>query len=48
MTLCIAAAICAAGFSQVEGPAGLYAALLGERYHDAGLAGFLERMAEAV
>ncbi len=33
MTLFIAAAICAAGISQVEGATGLYAALLRERYH---------------
>jgi len=32
-TLYIAAAICAAGFSQVEGEAGVYAPLLRERYH---------------
>ena len=33
MTLYIAATICAAGFSQVEVAAGLYAAILRERYH---------------
>jgi hypothetical protein len=33
LTLYIAAAICAAGFSQVEVAAGLYAALLRVRYH---------------
>ena len=33
MTLYIAATICAAGFSQVDVAAGLYAALLRERYH---------------